>query len=302
MTLTQLERARTLDVPSRAAMLRRDAAVQRFWIDNRDLLRDAWTEWERERPERTDPLDCSLIDSELRTAVANAWQDPTTESAVRDLMTQAAADVYTFQLFDPAELSRLRACLDAAWDAGVPLRPPYGIVLNRRGAMLDPRSPGHLGAPSFQAFYRDLLDTYMRPISRLLFGDVMGYDTQTFGFSITYRPDTDTSIRPHSDASSVTLNVNLNLADEPFTGSEVDIVDTDTAGATSLTFTPGSALIHRGQVPHMAQPITSGQRTNLVLWLFGDGGRVPRGDAAPTAEPRARWTVPETPMDDYAPF
>jgi len=52
--------------------------------------------------------------------------------------------------------------------------------------MLDGRSEGYLAAPNFQTFYKDkdLMDTYMRPISRLLFPDITRYDTQTFGFSI----------------------------------------------------------------------------------------------------------------------
>ena len=106
---------------------------------------------------------------------------------MQDLLQEVAPDVFQFQFFDPQRLADLRSYLESAWNAQIPLRPPYGIVLNRRGAMLDRRSEGYLAAPSFQAFYRELLDTYMRPIARLVFPEVMGYDTQTFGFSIHYR-------------------------------------------------------------------------------------------------------------------
>jgi len=183
------------------------------------------------------------------------------------------------------------------------MRPPYGIVLNRRGVMLDKRSEGYLAAPSFQAFYNEMLNTYMRPISRLLFPEITGYDTQTFGFSIYYDPSTDASIRPHTDASAVTLNINLNLPGEEFTGSELDFYDQVTGKVTQLSFTPGFAMIHRGSVAHAAKPITSGDRTNFVLWLFGDSGRLPaQGAQRPVIEATKRWTTPVTTPDGYAPF
>ncbi|UTW11666.1 2OG-Fe(II) oxygenase [Marinobacterium rhizophilum] len=303
MSLNQLKRARTLALPSREAMLHRDPSVQRFWDKNRDLLSNAWKEWEEGEQDRLFSLDSSLLDKHLRSAVMQAWEDPTKEQAVLDLWQEVAPNVFQCQFFDPERLADLRTYLEAVWDAQIPLRPPYGIVLNRRGAMLDRRSEGYLGAPDFQAFYRELLDTYMRPIARLLFPEVMGYDTQTFGFSIHYQPNTDASIRPHTDASAVTLNINLNLPGEEFTGSAVDFFDPYSGQAKGLTFKPGTAMIHRGNVAHAAQPITSGERTNFVLWLYGDHGRLPpQGTQRTAINAHERWTVPAAVQDDYAPF
>lgn len=302
-TMNPLEHARALELPDREAMLRRDPSVQRFWIDNRQLLVDAWAGWETAESARTVTLDDSLLAPDLRAAVTQAWADPTKEHAVLDLMHEAAPGVFSFQFFDSKRIGELRDYLEAVWDAGIPTRPPYGIVLNRRGAMLDPKSEGFLAAPSFQSFYRLVMDTYMRPIARLLFPDIVRLDTQTFGFSIHYQPDTDTSIRPHTDASSVTLNVNLNLPGEEFTGSTVDFFDQATGEVAVLTFEPGSAMIHHGNVPHTAQPITSGERTNFVFWLFGEDGRVPMlGAPVAAISPRERWTVPTAPQSTYAPF
>ena len=304
MTTDQLERARGLAMPDRDAMLRRDPDVQRFWLDNRETFERAWQEWEAAAD--IAPPDESLLDPALRSAVTAAWQDPSTESTVRDLLEEAAPNVYSFQCFDPERLADFRSYLEALWDAGIPLRPPYGILLNRGGAMLDARSEGYLAAPSFQRFYETLVTTYMRPISRLLFPDIVGFDTQTFGFSINYKPTTETSIRPHTDASSVTLNININMPGEEFTGSTVDFYDRASDQVSSLRFEPGTAMIHRGDVPHTAQPITSGERTNLVLWLFGDRGQVPWSalgaqPASPTT-PAERWSTPATPADGSAPF
>jgi len=303
LVVNPLERARALELPSREEMLRRDPSVQQFWLVNRELLEAAWVEWESEVHDRVGTLDDSLIDSKLRAAVTAAWADPTQESAVRELWDEVASGVYEAQFFARDRLADLRTYFDAVADADVPLRPPYGIVLNRRGFMLDRRSEGSLGAPGFQAFYQRILDRYMRPISRLLYPEVFGFDTQTFGFSIHYQPTTDTSIRPHTDASSVTLNINMNLLDETFAGSTVDFFDEPTQATIPLSFTPGSAMIHRGHAPHMAQPITAGERSNLVLWLYGDGMQIPRpGAPAPAISPQERWTQPNAPADNVAPF
>ena len=303
MPHNQLKLARALELPTREAMLNRELSVQQFWGNNRDLLSDAWGEWEISEKGRLFTPDSSLLDKDLRNAVMQAWEDPSKESEVKALWEEVAPDVFQCQFFDPERLVDLRGYLEEIWDAQIPIRPPYGIVLNRRGAMLDRRSEGYLAAPNFQAFYNVLLSTYMRPIARLLFPEVVGYDSQTFGFSIHYKPNTDNSIRPHTDASAVTLNVNLNLPDEAFTGSAVDFLDSKTGQVTGLTFKPGAAMIHRGSAVHAAQPITSGERTNFVLWLFGEHGRLPpQGAQRGAIDAAERWVMPTVALDDYAPF
>lgn len=302
MTANHLERARALPLPTREAMLHRAPSVQAFWLDNKSLLANAWQDCEALLPESI-TLDESLIDSRLREAISLAWDTPETENAVRDLWEEVAPGVYQCQFFDVDKLAALSDYFDKVADAQIPLRPPYGIVLNRRGMMLDKRSEGYLATPEFQQFYRVLIDTYMRPISRLLFPEITGHDTQSFGFSIAYQPSTDTSIRPHTDASAVTLNINMNKPSERFSGSTVDFYDSETGQTQALTFKPGVAVIHRGNVPHAAQPITSGERANMVLWLYGERGFVPHFEPAQKEiDAKTRWTVPSTPLDTFAPF
>lgn len=299
----QLQRARALDLPSREKMLNRDPSVQSFWDSNRQLLKDAWNEWEKYETDDLIVPSKLLLDSNLRNAVEEAWKDPAKELAVKELLQEVSSGVFQFQFFDPQRLAGLRGYLDAVTDAKIPLRPPYGIVLNRKGAMLDQRSEGFLAAPSFQAFYRELIDMYMRPIARMLFPDVMGYDTQTFGFSIQWQAGMDTSLRLHTDASAVTLNINLNLQGEVFTGSQVDFYDKATGAMNRLSFKPGSAMIHRGSEAHAAQPITSGERSNFVFWLYGDHGQVPtQNSQSQTIDAKQRWTVPSAKQDSTAPF
>lgn len=134
----------------------------------------------------------------------------------------------------------------------------------------------YLPAPAFQALYRLLMDRIMRPVSQLLLPEVAGFDPQSLGLSIRYQPGMDTSIRPHTDASATTLNINMNRPEEDFSGSEVDFFGPG-GQRTTFTFAPGMAVIHGGGVAHQARPITSGERSNLVLWLYGDQGRMPSG-------------------------
>ena len=302
--LSKLAQARSLNLPSREAMLNRDPSVSAFWLQNKQLLTEAWHEWEQPDQGGLPTLDDSLLDSKLRDVISDAWHDPAKESAVTKLWSEVSPGVYLAQFFDPEKLCDLRRYLKEAQSSNIPMRPPYGIALNRFGAMLDQRSEGFLAAPRFQSLYNQLLDRYMRPIGRLLFPEIMGYDTQTFGFSIQYEPGVDTSLQLHSDASAVTLNINLNLLDEDFTGSEVDFYDPATGKPNRLSFEPGTAMIHRGSIVHAAQPITSGQRTNMVLWLYGDRMQVPspRLSLNTLPSPQQRWTIPSDVKDEYAPF
>ncbi len=303
MTNNALSDARSIERPSREAMLQRAPSVNQFWEQNRDLFEEAWKQWETSGSELSGKLDSSLYDANLRNAVERAWQDPDKESDVRALWKEVFPGVYEAQFFNAERLTTLRDYMNGASESGIPVRPPYGISLNRGGAMLDRRSEGYLAAPGFQAFYQDLMDSYMRPIARMLFPDILGYDTQTFGFSIQWQPDTDTSLRAHSDASSVTLNINLNLPGEDFSGSGVRFFDQETRQVSELTFAPGTALIHHGSVPHESMPITEGERSNWVLWLYGESGQVARpGNKHEIIDAKQRWTVPTASADGFAPF
>lgn len=303
MSLTQLQQAQALKLPSREAMLQRAASVQSFWDNNNQLLIAAWDEWEKESQGQLPLLDESLINPELAEAVTQAWSKPSTEEKVKDLWQEVIPGVFQIQFFDPSRLHELKQYLELAANAGIPRRPPYGIVLNRHGAMLDPRSEGYFAAPSFQCFYRILMDKYMRPMARLLFPEITGFDSQTFGFSIQYQANTDTSLRLHTDASAATLNINLNLPEDNFTGSEVDFYDAKTKTTKRITFKPGTAMFHRGSVAHAAQPITSGTRSNFVFWLYGDNGQVPlRSIEVKEVDAATRWSLPQSIRDSTAPF
>ena len=311
-----LEQARALTQPTREASLKREPSVSHFWNSNRKLLEEAWATWEMENKDNLLIPDESLLDPKLRKVINDAWENPEKENAVADLWEEIIPGVYVAQFFDVERLAEFRKYLEDAVNSEIPKRAPYGIQLNRYGMMLDERSEGHLAAPSFQAFYNDMMDRYMRPITRLLLG-TYGYDNQTFGFSIQYNPDKDKDLHAHTDASAATLNININLPDEVFTGSEVDFYDKASGKTVQTIFEPGKAILHRGNVPHATHPITSGQRSNLVVWLYGDQMQIPRGStssygnissntikdvALESVTARQRWSLPDGPKDTAAPF
>ena len=58
-----------------------------------------------------------------------------------------------------------------------------------------------------------------------------------------------------------------------------------------MQFRPGVAVLHKGGHRHAALPLESGQRTNLVLWLFGEDGYVRAAQYPPSQQhgPALRW-------------
>lgn len=77
----------------------------------------------------------------------------------------------------------------------------------------------------------------------------------------------------------------------------------ETQQVSELTFAPGTALIHHGSVPHESMPITAGERSNFVLWLFGESGQVARpGIVSQSIDAKQRWSVPNAKSDGFAPF
>lgn len=155
-----LAQARALALPSREASLKREASVSKFWNSNRNLLENAWREWEIENEGNLPIPDETLLDPSLRKAINEAWKNPEKENIVADLWEEIIPGVYSTQFFDPERLAEFRNYLEAVVNAQIPKRAPYGIQLNRYGIMLDPRSEGHLAAPNFQVFYNDIMNRF----------------------------------------------------------------------------------------------------------------------------------------------
>ena len=71
-----LAEALSLTQPTREASLRRDPSVSQFWNSNRNLLENAWVEWEIENKDDLLIPDETLLDPKLRKAINDAWENP----------------------------------------------------------------------------------------------------------------------------------------------------------------------------------------------------------------------------------
>jgi hypothetical protein len=172
--------------------------------------------------------------------------------------------------------------------------------MNRYGLILHPSEvEGAASLSEFERFYNDLVDEYVRPVARLLFPEYVssaGDDAESYAFTIRYKADEDLALREHSDASLFTLNVNLNRPEEAYEGSSVLFFDKDKGTNSSVAFEPGEALLHLGQVRHAALPLTAGERTNLVIWLFGkdDYVRIVPYEHHEWLSREERWVKPDS--------
>ena len=126
----------------------------------------------------------------------------------------------------------------------------------------------------------------------MFFPEIVGKgDASSFyAFTVRYRADEDRTLSEHRDASVATLNVNLNLPGEAYTGSDLLFRDADGA-RRAVRFAPGVAVVHRGAHLHEAVQIESGVRTNLVVWLHARNGVVRVVDYKPwdQLQPEDRW-------------
>jgi len=183
--------------------------------------------------------------------------------------------------------------LDAAAASPIPKRRPN--AMNRYGLVIDKDSEGGVTYPEIDAFRDFVVDRYMRPFGRTWFNEYAGPDDdkEAYAFTIAYSADKDVKLKEHSDASLVTMNVNLNLPHEDYDGSLIAFVDEE-GTKHELVFQPGMALLHRGMHRHSALPLNEGQRHNMVFWLFGENGyvRIAKYDDDERLNLEQRWTVP----------
>lgn len=122
-----------------------------------------------------------------------------------------------------------------------------------------------------EGFLNPLRECYLQPISKLLFPDWGGGDLDSHkAFIVQYKLSEDTDLSYHYDNAEVTLNVCLGAE---FTGGNLYFGGMRNAGADSSTdmtefeHSPGCGILHRGQHKHGAQPIKSGERYNLIIWM-----------------------------------
>lgn len=292
-----LEQARQLEAPAPASTISGEYEGAEFWETHMSTLTNAWREWEQSQD--LPWLDDSIIDSKLREAVSVAWKTPLLgEDLIQKLASQVAPGVFQVRLLDPNQIGKIRQVIDSAQASGIPKRRPNGM--NRYGVILSSDVEGAVNMDVMNRFYTMLSDRFVRPLGRLFFSDYVTAkdDIESYAFTVRYQEGEDIALKEHTDASVITLNVNLNLPEEEYEGSSLYFLDN--VKRFNLSFAPGMALIHRGQIKHAALPIERGSRTNLIVWLFGKDGyvRVAPYNFHERLRPMERWEHPSENLDE----
>eukprot|EP01097_Dermamoeba_algensis_P003550 TRINITY_DN2450_c0_g1_i1.p1 TRINITY_DN2450_c0_g1~~TRINITY_DN2450_c0_g1_i1.p1 ORF type:complete len:350 (-),score=75.24 TRINITY_DN2450_c0_g1_i1:121-1170(-) len=135
----------------------------------------------------------------------------------------------------------------------------YGVILNEFG---------------WEETLQQMINEYLSPLTSILFSDLGGSSLDSHhSFLVEYEIGKDEKLDFHVDDSEVTLNVCLG---KKFTGGELFFKGircelhqhTPSAEKENMSFAHvvGMGLLHVGRHRHGATPISSGHRTNLIIW------------------------------------
>ncbi|CAK9196415.1 unnamed protein product [Sphagnum troendelagicum] len=190
------------------------------------------------------------------------------EAALRHILIAHSPGVFTFNMLKPGFCSMMLEEVEHfekwAQDAKVKVMRPN--TMNNYGAVLD-----DIG---MEDMLNELMTSYLNPMAAVLFPNVGGSSLDSHhGFVVEYAMDRDLDLGFHVDDSEVTLNVCLGKQFDSgelfFRGVRCDKhVNGEARPEEVLEYShvPGHAILHAGRHRHGAKAITSGQRTNMILW------------------------------------
>ena len=113
---------------------------------------------------------------------------------------------------------------------------------------------------------------YLTPLTSLLFPSWGGHCLDSHkAFTVTYELNHDRDLSCHYDNAEVTLNVALSGG---YTGGDLYFLGANTSADSSEVRTHtmcahrrGWGVLHRGKHMHGAEPLLSGKRCNLIVWM-----------------------------------
>jgi hypothetical protein len=169
--------------------------------------------------------------------------------------------VFVFDLFKPT------LCETVSWAASViraSRKEPPPNSMNKYGTTLD--------EPEVERWLREVMSAYVMPIARKHYPD-FGALKRPYGFTVDYSSK-QRSLSEHIDGpSAVTLNVCLG---GDFKGGALVLLNRRCKRHEDIPTRPeevfeieqkiGQAIVHLGHHQHRARQITSGTRSNLILW------------------------------------
>jgi len=137
--------------------------------------------------------------------------------------------------------------------------------MNNYGAILDDFG--------FNDAMKGLLKKLMNPLSKLCYTHIGDSLDGPYGFIVSYELDKDIKLNFHVDDSEVTLNLCLG---KKFEGGSLYFGGVrcpshqhkEPKKEEEFTFEhkTGTAILHLGKHRHLANPLLSGERHNLILW------------------------------------
>eukprot|EP01062_Namystynia_karyoxenos_P059590 TRINITY_DN51028_c0_g1_i1.p1 TRINITY_DN51028_c0_g1~~TRINITY_DN51028_c0_g1_i1.p1 ORF type:complete len:426 (+),score=121.89 TRINITY_DN51028_c0_g1_i1:74-1351(+) len=106
------------------------------------------------------------------------------------------------------------------------------------------------------------------PLSRELFADpsdpARGPFSSLHAFVVHYRVGEDTELAEHADDSDLTVNICLGKAG--FEGAGLYFRPSASGEPLRHAHSVGHAVVHRGSLRHGVEPLSRGERANLVIW------------------------------------
>ncbi|MCO5581243.1 hypothetical protein L7F22_035121 [Adiantum nelumboides] len=226
----------------------------------------------RERIRRSyKPLHSDLYSLDPERFLVQTFRDAIkhgTSEGIRKIMTEPSPGLYTFDMLQPSICAKLLDEVEhfERWAAEAKMKIMRPNTMNKYGAVLD-----DIG---MEGMLDQLMSKFLSPMASQLFTEVGGSSLDTHhGFVVEYSMDRDLELGFHVDDSEVSLNVCLG---REFTGGDLFFrgvrCDKHVNGEVrpeevfEYAHVPGRAILHAGRHRHGAKAITSGQRTNLILW------------------------------------
>jgi len=239
---------------------RREAVVQ----DERDRFNESLRQY---TPMHADVY--TFSQEFLHPALIDLLKTPSAAADGHESLYMVAPHAYSVPCFNPdfcvsmlEELAHFES-----WCQEHDIAIPRPNSMNRYGLILD--------LIGFGPFLEQLMERVVSPLASVLYKHYGGDSLTTHhGFVVEYGPQKDKKLDFHVDDSEVTLNICLGSV---FTGGELFLrgvrcplhqhqAQISEEEAVSYTHRVGSMLIHPGCHRHGALPLTSGSRTNLILW------------------------------------
>ena len=178
-------------------------------------------------------------------------------------MLQLCWDIYTFPLLSE------QFCDEFVEEAEASKMWSSGDVSDKRlqgGYEPVPTRDIHFGQIDFKDAFRTLLLNYVAPIAEHYYPGYYMKARDNLDFIVKYQPEGQAYLRPHHDASSVTIVVALNQRGTDFEGGGTRFVRQNCTAFSNK----GMTTLHPGRITHQHEGLQTTKGTRYILVSFID--------------------------------